>query len=173
MRRRQKNAPNDFVLIGQVVGVFGIKGCVKIAPTTQFPERFNVGETLYIAGVEHSITWTAWHKGQVRVGLKGISTPEDAALLINKPVEVPKEWRPELDKDEFYAGDLMGLKVLTLEGELVGKVTQVITGRAQDLLEVEGTLIPMVREFIKEISIKKGEVRVSLLPGMRAGEEPV
>lgn len=170
MRRRRKNASTDSITIGTVVGVFGIKGQVKIEPTTDFGERFDKGNVLFIEGTEYKITWTAWHKGQVRVGLSGVSTPEGAAELIGRTVEIPREWRPELDADEYYAGDLMGMEVTTTEGRSIGPVTQVITGRTQDLLDVGGILIPMVKHFVRKIDIERGTITVELIEGMLPDE---
>lgn len=154
-----------------MVGVFGIKGVLKVLAQTHFIERFDPGEKVWINDRAYTIDWTAWHKGQVRIGLKGISTNEQAEELIGENVTVPIDHRPELEEDEFYAGDLIGLKVITKERKELGKVDELITGPAQDLLRIGEILIPMVKAFVKKIDLNKGVIEVELIPGMLPGED--
>lgn len=170
MRNSESKTPTNFVPVGEIVGVFGIKGYIKVQPLTHFAERFDKGKYLYIDGEKKRITWCAWHKMQVRLGLQGIATPEQAIDLIGKKVCVPEGDRPQLDEDEYYAGDLIGMEVRLVDGEVLGNVDDVITGAAQDILRIGTIMIPMVRAFVKKIDLKSKRITVELLHGMR-GED--
>ena len=68
-------------------------------------------------------------------------------------------------------GDLVGMQVFSVSGELIGEVDEVLAYPAQDILKVGEIMIPMVQQFIKEIDLEEEKITVELLPGMRPGEE--
>lgn len=168
--RRNSDAPS-FIPIGRIVGAFGIDGRFKVEVLTDFPERFDVGETIYIQGEPHKILWAAWHKSQVRLRIAALNTPEAVDELRWVPVEVPEDERPELDDDEYYLPDLIGCRVVTTEGRELGTLDQVIAGPAQDVLQVGDILIPAVSEFVTEIDLDEEVITVKLIPGMIPSEE--
>lgn len=134
--------------------------------STGFLERFAKGAVLYIDHRPYTVLSQFKHKSQVRVQLEGIDTIEQGELLIGHAVEVPSDVRPEMEEDEFYVGDLIGMDVVTTEGQQLGSVTKVLTYPAQDLLQVDKLLIPAIEEFVKEIDLEKRLITVKLLPGM-------
>jgi 16S rRNA processing protein RimM len=144
---------------------------MKIEMMTTFTERFELGEKLWLEGEWRKITWVAWHKGQVRVRLEGITSPEAVDLLRGKKVEVDEDDRPDLDEDEFYVGDLIGMTVFDQNGVLLGPVTNVLTYPAQDILEVGKVLIPFVEEFVELVDFDTETIKVTLIPGMMGEDE--
>lgn len=156
--------------IGRVVGAFGLDGRVKIEPETDFAERFAKGAPMIIRGKEYRVVNTSWHKGQARVKLKGLDSVEDAEALQWEPVTVPAGSRPKLDRDEFYAADLIGLVVVTTAGRRVGKVTNLLPMPAQDLLQVGDVLIPMAKQFVKKVDLAAGTIVIDPIEGMLPGE---
>lgn len=161
---------DDLIRIGRVVGAFGLDGRVKIEPETDFAERFAKGAPMIIRDREYRVKSTSWHKGQARVKLEGIDTVEDAEALQWATVHVPASLRPKLDRDEFYTADLIGLAVVTTSGRDLGKVTNILPMPAQDLLQVGEVLIPMVRQFVKEVDLTAGRIVVEPIAGMLPGE---
>ncbi len=169
-RRSQTIAP-DHVSIGQVVGSHGIKGGLKVTPLTDFLERFEIGNRLFLGGVAHTILDAHRHKEQVRLTLSDITHPEAGDELRWEYLTVPKTDLPILDDDEYMADDLIGLDVVTTEGRSLGPVLKVTPNPAHDLLEVDGAMIPMVKEFIKMIDFEAKTITVQLIPGMAPGED--
>ena len=86
-------------------------------------------------------------------------------------LEAIADERPELEEDEFTMAELTGLQVVTTKGEVLGKVDEVLPYPAHDILKVGETLIPLVKEFVKEVDVKGGRITVELIEGMRPGEE--
>lgn len=168
--RRQNTEPEGHVRVGQIVGPFGIKGGLKVVPTTDFPERFEAGSLLYLDGDAHRIVESHWHKTQVRLVLDGIETPEQAEDLKWRYLTVPAGNRPKLEGDEYLVSDLVGMSVVE-GGVTLGRVKEVIRAPAQDLLCVDGTLIPCVREFVKRVDLAGRTIEVELIEGMRPGED--
>ncbi len=167
-----ENKPPQLIPIGTVVGVFGVDGRMKILPTTHFIERFDPGQILYINKKEYKVNWCGWHKGQARIKLAGINEPAVVETLIGKIVSANAEIRPKLDDDEFYTGDLIGLLAIDQNAVEIGKVDQVITGPAQDLLVIGEVLIPVVKKFVTKIDLENGKIHLDLIPGMLPGSDP-
>lgn len=152
--------------VGRIVGVFGLQGHVKVEPITDFPERFKRGAKLWLDGEPRSIVNSHWHKVQVRVRLAGVDFAEQAEALVGKMLQIRDEDRPDLARDEFYVTELVGLDVRDESGKVVGKVEDVLPGAAQDLIAVRGALVPAVKEFVQEVNLEEGWVKIHFIPGM-------
>ncbi|MBV6457352.1 MAG: Ribosome maturation factor RimM [Fimbriimonadaceae bacterium] len=162
----KKTSADDRVQIGQVVGVFGLKGHVKVKILTEFTERFEPGQKLWIDGHEREILDAKWHRDQARIALAGISTPELAESLRWKYLEVPKSERPNLEEDEYYVDDLIGFEAFDASGKPLGKVNDVIAAPAHDILDIGGVLVPAVEEFVVEIDLDNERVVIQPIPGL-------
>lgn len=158
-------------LVGRVVGVFGIRGAIKVESLTDFPERFAPGAVVWIGGVSRKIVKTHWHNDQVRIQVEGIETPEQAEALRGKEVQIPSSLRPKLGSGEFMNRDLEGLRVVDVRRGEIGRVDAIHKGAAHDHLEISGILVPAIKEFVKEIDLEAGVMTVDLIDGMAPGEE--
>lgn len=155
------------IRVGQIVGAFGIKGQVKVEPLTDFIEdRFDLDSTLYLKGEQVSIQTIADHKSHLIVKFKGIDDRTQAESLQWAYLEAPEDERPDLEEDEFMLEDLIGLAVITTSGERLGNVSEVLFYPAQDIIIVGEHQIPMVKEFVKDVDLEAGEIKVELIEGM-------
>jgi 16S rRNA processing protein RimM len=146
-----------------------LKGQLKVDPMTDFVSRFERGARLMLRDEWVEVESMTIHKGRPLLKLRGVDDLTAAEKL---------QWeylsaigRPELDEDEFLAEDLVGLEVFTEEGEQLGVVDDVLPYPAQDVLVVGEIMVPLVKEFVKEIDPDAGRVTVHLIPGMRPGED--
>lgn len=156
--------------VGQIVGAFGLKGEVKVEPLTEFEERFEAGSRLRLDGNWVTVESMRIHKGRPMLRLSGVKDATAAEALQWRYLEASAKDAPELEEDEYLVDDLVGMKVVTTDGEELGKVEEVHAYPAQDVLEVGDILIPLVKEFVKEVDLEKEIIRVELIPGMRPGE---
>jgi 16S rRNA processing protein RimM len=153
------------VVIGKVVGVFGLKGILKVWPDTDFPERFDEGRTVLIGETPYEIVETRWHKQQARIRVKGITKIAQGEALIGAPVSVPADDVPTLEEGQYMIDDLIGVEVFDESGKRLGAVDQVVRG-AQDLYEVSGVLVPAVKEFVLEVDIAARRMVIRPIAGM-------
>lgn len=160
---------SERVDIGTIVGAFGIKGQVKVEMITSFPSRFDQGNTVYIDGKPFRIEKSQFHKGRPLIKLNGVETMSQAELFQWKVMQA--EGEPELEEDEFMMEDLIGLRVLTLEGEELGTVEDIESYPAHDVILVNEIRIPLIKEFVDEIDLDKEIMVVRLIYGMRPGED--
>ena len=158
------------VQVGQIVGAFGIRGQVKVEPLTQFLERLEKGKKLKLGEQWLTVESFSIHKGRPLIKLSGIQTMSQAEQLQWQYLEAPDE-KPTLEEDEFVTEDLIGLSVITVEGEKLGVVEEIFANPAHDVLQAGEILIPVVKEFVKDIDLDAETITVQLIPGMRPGEE--
>lgn len=163
--------PGDLVPIGKIVGVHGIKGAMKVEPWSDFAERFEVGAVLWLADKEREVVACHWHKRQVRVTLDGFERPEDVQPFIGQLMYADAEEEIELDEDEFEVRNLIGMMIVTTDGEELGALESVLPSPGQDLLSVGNILIPMAKQFVKEINMETRRITVELIYGMRGEED--
>lgn len=165
----------DLVLIGRVAGVHGLKGELKICPYSDAPEKLLdysslllVAEGSNSAPVFHKVERARVQKNCAVVKLEGCGSRTEAEQLRFASIYVHEDDLPELDEDEFYFRELEGKLVQTEDGQVIGKITGLLAGGAQDILQIDNNsreyLIPLVSEFL--IAIEEDAVIMSLPPGL-------
>ena len=159
---------SQFIRVGQIVGAFGLKGELKIEPLTDLEHRFAPGTRLRLDGDWVTVKSVRIHKDRPLIKLAGIDDLTAAEKLQWQYLEAPSKSSDELEEDEYLIDDLIGMKVVTVSGEELGKVDDVLQYPAQDMLEVGELLIPMVEQFVKDVDMKNKIIQVELLPGMRS-----
>lgn len=166
---------SEKVRIGQIVNTQGLSGEVRIYPLTDYRERFEELEYIYLEDKTDTKLEIekVRYKGQLAiVKFKGLNSVNDVEKLKNKYIVINKEDIRDLPEDTYYIFDLVGSKVIDEDNALVGKLMDVIQNTAQDLYVIENDeskkriLIPAVREFIKEINIEEKIIKVKLIEGM-------
>ncbi|MDO5689733.1 MAG: ribosome maturation factor RimM [Tissierellia bacterium] len=162
----------DWIKVGQIVNTYGIKGELKLFPLTFDPDRFNQGGKYRIEGMEESISITHARplKNLVVIRLEGYDDINQVIPFKGKYLYVSEGSLLPLPEDTYYIHDLVGLEVYEGERQL-GRLAEVIEGSANDIYRIENLdnksfLVPAVREFIKEVDLESGILRVELIEGM-------
>src|SRR5947207_247856 len=127
---------NEFVRVGQIVGAFGLKGEIKVEPLTDADDRFLAGTRLRLNGEWVTVKSMRMHKGRPLVKIDGIEDMTAAEKLRWQYFEAPPLTEADLDDDEYLVEDLIGMKVMTVDGDDIGKVEDVLPYPAQDVLKV-------------------------------------
>jgi 16S rRNA processing protein RimM len=143
---------------------------------TDFPERIQPGVTLYL-GEQHKpikVASLRHHNKGLLIRFEGFTSRNDVDDLRNQDIFVPTEDRPPLPEGEYYLHELIGLQVVTDEGETLGVVAEMIETGANNVYVVhrEGSsdvLLPATDEVILEIDVKNKIMRVHLLEGLLPG----
>jgi 16S rRNA processing protein RimM len=157
--------------IGQIVGSFGLKGHVKVTPFTDFTERFDAGTRLRLKDDWITIETVSEHKGHLILKLSGVTNRTAAEALQWNFLEGDITERPELEKDEYFTSDLIGLIAETTDGEILGPVGSILPSPAHDTLVIGEIMVPAVKQFVKLVDVKAKRIVLQLIPGMRPGEE--
>lgn len=165
----------DLLRVGVISSVHGIKGEVKVYPTTDDPMRFKqlnnvrMGVEAEMEGLE--ITGVKFFKKMVILKFKGYDSIEAAEKLKGRDLFVTREQAVELQPDENFIVDLVGLCVVTDQGEALGTLTDVIKTGANDVYEVltaQGgkILLPAIKECVLAVDLKEGVITVHIMKGL-------
>ena len=167
-----------WLTIGKIVAPQGLRGEVRVNPSSDFPERFIHPGNRWLQSKDetpHEILLLFGRqvpgKSIYVIGLEGIKNREQAESLVGSKLLVKSTQRPKLAKGEFHLLDLLGLKVkFSNEGSQIGEVTN-LTNAGNDLLEVKllsgkKVLIPFVKEIVPEIHLKERWLIITPPPGL-------
>lgn len=170
------SSPGEWVAIGEIVGSFGVRGEMKVAPLTDFPERFAHTSTVYIgdAHTPYRVSRAQPHKHQqIRLQLAGVDDLTAAERLHGLRLWIPVAELTPLPADQYYLHDLVGLRVRHVNGQDLGVIADVVTAGGNDLFVVRGgapsgedVLLPAVKAFIKMVDISAGVIVVDPVPGL-------
>ena len=149
--------------VGRIARAHGIRGQVIVSLDTDFPEeRFRPGAELFIErnGAIQTLTLTSvrFHRDRPVIGIAGVETMSDAEALAGRELRVPVDRLAPLPGGTFYRHDLIGCRVETPAGELVGTVES-----------VEGTLSGS-RLVVSAAS--RGEVLIPLVANICIAVDP-
>lgn len=158
------------IKVGKIVNTHGIKGEVKIQPSGI--ETFDRDINYYIGEkfTEVKIVNTKFHNGVFIVKFASFNNINDVMKFKSKEIYIDSEDLVDLEEDEFYIKDLIGLDVIDQSNEDIGKLIDVLQYEANDVyvVKTQNSLIsiPAVDEFIIEVNIKEKYLRVKIIEGM-------
>lgn len=163
--------------IGKITGTHGIRGTMRVFPTTQDPTRYEQLKEFIveIRGKRETfhIQKVAYHKQFVLLTVKEITDINVAELYKTGTILIPDSAAIPLEENEYYTRDLYGLKVVTDDGEDLGELTKIYVTGANDVYAVQKDpgdkelLIPAIKDCIKNVDLKAGVMTVKLLEGLR------
>lgn len=166
----------DLLQVGVITTTHGVRGEVKVFPTTDDAARFKkLKQVILDTGkekIELEIAGVKFFKNLVILKFKGIDDINDVEKYRKKSLYVTRENAVKLKKDEYFIADLIGLKVISDEGEDLGTINDVLQTGANDVYVIkkegaEELLVPAIKECIKNVDIEGGTMEVHLIPGLR------
>ena len=182
--RKQKMVPDKssgslqpelrYLAIGRVVRAHGVRGELSVAVLTDFPERFEVTDWVYVGdefeAEAYRLEKYRWHKKNVLLTLAGITDRTQAEQLKGQLIQVPLEEAVPLPEGDYYLYQLVGLQVITINDEVLGTVTNIIETGANDVYVVNDgqreLLLPAIPDVVKSVELEKGQIIVELIDGL-------
>ena len=134
------SADTEFVVLGKIIGFFGVKGWVKVYSDTDPRENIVAYSQWWLGGIDNRTPFKVG--GGKRSGknvvaqLTGFDTREQAETLIGKEIAVPRSMLPSLSREEVYWTDLIGCEVENLQGVAFGPVERLFDTGANDVMVV-------------------------------------
>lgn len=153
------------VLIGEIVGVHGVRGWVKLHSYTDPIDQIFEYRQWIVGGLSHRVAASKAKGRPLLCHLAGCDDRDSAAALVGKPIEVPRDELPDLPEGEYYWVDLEGLKVENEAGEALGYVKRLFSTGANDVMVAtqnadgsgEERLIPWVMgRYVKKVDLCNG-----------------
>lgn len=167
---------NEMFNVGKIVNTHGVKGELKIMPTTDDPTRFERLKEVYVERrtlETYTIQGVRYHKGMVLLKLKGIEDMTAAELLKGAVLKIDRKDSLPLEEDEYYIADLYGMQVYTTgEERYLGEIIDVIYTGSNDVYAVrkddraKDLLLPAIKQVVNKVNIAGNKMHVTLLEGL-------
>lgn len=165
----------ELLRVGIISNTHGIRGEVKVFPTTDDLNRFRqLKEVLLDTGKELlplEVTGVKFFKNQAILKFKGMDSINEIEKYKGKDLLVTRENAVPLEEGEYFICDLIGCLVFSEDGTELGELTEVLKTAANDVYvvstpEKKEILIPLTEECVQGIDTKTKRITVHLLPGM-------
>ena len=158
----------DLLEIGKIVGTHGVRGELRVEPWCDSPAFLAGFTAVFLRGTPYQVQSARTHKSLVLMKLEGVESVEAAQALRDSVLYIDRS-DCALPEGRYFIRDLIGLAVFDGE-ERVGTLYDVLNAPAHDVYVVRGGdgehMIPAVPEFVKEVDLEQGVIRVALIEGM-------
>ncbi len=156
------------VLVGRILGPWGVQGWVGVYSWTDPPEALFDYHPWLVGEDQRPVELNEWRRSGKRLlaSLTGIETPERAAEFTGLDLRVERALLPPPEPGHYYWHDLIGLEVVNLQDFRWGRIRRMLPTGAHDVMEVSGearasVLIPFAQpEVVREVDLEAGRVRV-------------
>lgn len=165
----------DLLQVGIITQTHGIRGEVKVFPTTDDPRRFKkLKEIILDTGKEKitlEIEGVKFFKNLVILKFRGIDNINDIERHKSKSLYVTRANAVKLRKDEYFIADLIGVEVFDEEDQRLGVLRDVIETGANDVYSVEledgkELLLPAIKQCILDVDIENRKMKVHVMDGL-------
>ncbi|MBL1225152.1 ribosome maturation factor RimM [Enterococcus sp. BWR-S5] len=172
----------EYLNVGKIVNTQGIKGEVRIISQTDFPElRYKKGSvlTLFQDGkkpVQLVIKSHRKHKNFDIVSFEEHLSINDVEKYRDGILKIEKDQVGELEDNEFYYHEIIGLKVFDEAGTELGKIKEILSPGANDVWVVQRVkkkdlLLPYIESVVKKVDVANGQVVVEIPEGLIDDED--
>lgn len=161
--------------IGVISATHGLKGEVKVFPTTDDPQRFKkLKEVMLDTGkelIKLEVEQVKFFKQFVILKFRGYDDINDVEKWKKKPLKVYRDQAVALKKNEYYIADLIDMEVDLEDGTHFGTLKDVMQTGANDVYVIETTdgkevLLPAIKQCILSVDVEKGHMTVYIMPGL-------
>ena len=165
----------EFFQIGIITSTHGVRGEVKVFPTTDDARRFKRLKDLIVDTGKEQVTLeiegVKFFKQFVILKFRGIDTINDVEKYRKSMLLVPRKNAVRLNRDEYFVADLMGLKVRDEDGSEIGVLRDVMETGANDVYIIDlndgrELLLPAIKQCVLEVDVEEGFIRIHILEGL-------
>ena len=165
----------DMLRVGVIASTHGVRGEVKVFPTTDDAARFKILKQVTLDTGKEQIPLEIEHvkffKNMVILKFKGYDNINDIEKYKSKDLLVPRDQAVELEEDEYFVADLIGLNVVTDEGEALGTLKDVLETGANDVYIVaqpngKELLLPAIGDCILDVDLEESRMTVHVMDGL-------
>lgn len=164
------------IAVGVIRKPHGVRGEASVEPWTNSPDRFDDLTSVTLVSPDEASTREVRienvrvHGGRALLKFEGIDAPEDVEPLRNWSIEIPESEARELEENEYFLHDLVGLTLVDAEGREQGRVVDLYEGGGGILLQVErGNRkfdVPFASEICTKIDLQSKTMTVALPEGL-------
>ncbi|MEA3349675.1 MAG: ribosome maturation factor RimM [Chloroflexota bacterium] len=163
-----------FLAVGKLRRPHGVRGEMIMSVWTDYPERLLPGVKIYVGDTHETLTIKSvrWHRQDILIAFDEYADRDQVGVFRNHLAYVRTDDIPSLPDGEFYLYQLVGLRVIRDDDDvLLGTIEEIIETGANEVLVVRTEdggelLLPDIPSVVLHIDVQQGEMRVHLLPGL-------
>ena len=165
----------DLLEVGKIINTHGLRGEVKVAPWTDTPDVFEDLDVVYLKRRSEELKLTIknikYQKNNLIIKFSEYNDINEVEPLKNSVLYAERSALGELPEGVYYIADLIGMTVKKEDGEVIGKIKEVLQTGANDVYVVgreklRDLLIPVIDGVVLSVDTKNSEVTVSLMEGL-------
>jgi len=161
--------------VGEIVGVHGLRGALKLRSYADSPGLFETGLKVYLENPDghvqtRSVAWAKPHGRGILLAIEGVADRETAEGLIGSRLLVARAMLPELEEGTFYWFELIGMSVYSRQGRYLGLVENIIPTGSNDVYVVRDgeteILVPALASVVQIVDTDQRRMEVDLPEGL-------
>lgn len=161
--------------VGGIASTHGVRGEVKVFPTTDDPQRFRDLKTVKLdtgkGYLDLEIESVKFFKQFVILKFKGFDNINDVEKYKQRGLWITRDQAVECEEDEYFIADLIGLSVVDEAGEELGQVKDVMPTGANDVYVIEmkdgqEVLLPAIKQCVLDVNMQDRVMKVHLMEGL-------
>lgn len=165
----------DLLEVGKIVNTHGLRGEVKVVPWTDYPKVFEDIDFVYVKKKSEyerlDVKGIKYQKNNLIVRFSQITDINMAEKYKNQVIYAEREILGELPEGVYYIADLIGLDIVTEDGEKIGTVSDVFNTGSNDIYEVKregkkNLLLPVIDDVVLNIDVDGGKITVRMMDGL-------
>jgi len=167
------SAPPELLAVGRVLRPHGVRGELLLEVLTDLPEHLEAVKTVYLGDTAepHALEHVRFHRGRLLIQLADCPDRNAAEAFRGELVQIRMDAAAPPPPGSYYYHQIIGLQVVTEEGEPLGEVVEILETGANDVYVVQGAsgeiLLPALRSVIRGIDLDAGRMTVRLMEGLR------
>lgn len=166
---------DELIPVGKIIGTHGIKGQMKVHSYSGNFESLNKARTVMLrssngALQEFTLKSVNANNGKFIISLTDFDGIDQVKPLLGNELCLKRHHLPKLADDEYYWNDLIGLRVVTDDGTLLGTIAEIFETGSSDIYVVRGDkreyLIPAIGDVVKQVDLESGTIIITPLDGL-------
>ena len=165
----------DEFQVGKITSPHGVKGAFRVFPTTDEMERFSRLKEVFLLHhgekVPCTVQWVRYQKNMVLLKLKEIDDANTAERYRGDSILIAAKDALPLAEDEYYIRDLYDMEVVQEDGQVLGRLEDILSTGANDVYVVrredgKELLIPAVKECILDVDVENQMMKIHVMDGL-------
>jgi 16S rRNA processing protein RimM len=172
--KRRARQPGAYLAAGRVVRPHGVRGEILAEGAPELMASVVPGGQIFFGSDrrQHDVEAVRTHKDRYLIRLRGVTDREQAEAFRGQEIHIRTSDAPELSPGTYYHWQILGLSVVSDDGENLGRVSRIIETGANDVYVVKAEsskelLIPAIESVVQQVDLDEGTLTVRLIPGLR------
>jgi len=173
MKSSGARQPPEYLPVGRVLRPHGIRGVLLVESESDFGSSMSAGSKVYLGDEDSIFTVQSFnkHRKQFLLKLENLDSREAAEAYRDRTILILFENSEPLAENVFYHWQLKGLQVVKNDGEVLGKLVDIVVTGANDVYVVrteseEEVLLPAIESVVEEVDLERGEMIVNIIAGL-------